>query len=365
MSALDRITIKGFKSIREQEIELKPLNVLIGANGAGKSNLIAVFRLLHQIIAGSLQLYVGRQGGAATLLHQGPKVTDELEISAWFGMNSYRCRLLPTQTKRFVFGEEVVAFHDSDNYEKPLEYQLGVGHEETRLEEPGKHERIAGYVLKAIRSWQIYHFHDTSESARLKQLGDLHDNRFLRPDGANLAAYLYLLQRTEKAYYRNIVDTIRMVAPFFAGFQLEPSRDNRRKIELTWQERGSDAYFNAHALSDGTLRFICLTTLLRQPPANLPTTILLDEPELGLHPFAINLLIDMLRSAACHTQLIVATQSTTLVNQLEPKEILVVDRVDGESAFRRLGEEEVAGWLDDYSLGELWEKNVFGGRPAA
>lgn len=122
--------------------------------------------------------------------------------------------------------------------------------------------------------------------------------------------------------------------------------------------------FGPHALSDGTLRFICLATLFLQPPEQLPATIVLDEPELGLHPYAIALLADMVRSAAQHTQVILATQSVTLVNQFEPEDILVVDRIQGKSAFRRLGKEEMASWLEDYGLGDLWEKNLLGGRPA-
>jgi len=217
--------------------------------------------------------------------------------------------------------------------------------------------------LKALQSWQVYHFHDTSEAAKVKQLGDIHDNLFLRPDASNLAAYLYMLRETEPEYYRNIVETIRMAAPFFGDFVLRPSPFNPEKIRLEWQERGSDVLFGPHALSDGTLRFICLTTLFLQPPDRLPATIVLDEPELGLHPYAIKLLADMVRSASEHTQVILATQSVTLVNQFSPEDILVVDRVQGETVFRHLSEEEIASWLEDYGLGDLWEKNLLGGRP--
>jgi predicted ATPase len=223
---------------------------------------------------------------------------------------------------------------------------------------------VAYYVLKALNSWQVYHFHDTSASARVKQTGDLHDNLFLRPDASNLAAYLYLLRETKQAYYRNIVETIRLAAPFFGDFVLRPSPFNPEKIRLEWQERGSDLLFGPHALSDGTLRFICLVTLFLQPPDRLPTTIVLDEPELGLHPYAIALLADMVHSASQHTQVILATQSVTLVNQFQPEDILVVDRDQGKTVFRRLAEEEMTAWLEDYDLGDLWEKNLLGGRPS-
>jgi predicted ATPase len=190
---------------------------------------------------------------------------------------------------------------------------------------------------------------------------DLDDNRFLRPQAENLAAFLYWMQQKEPNHFTNIQDTLRQIAPFFDEFRLAPSKLNESKIRLEWKEKGSDAYFNASSLSDGTLRFLCLTTLLLQPEP--PAMVLLDEPELGLHPAAINLLADLLSSAATRTQVIVATQSVTLVNQFEPDAIWTVDRQDNQSVFRHLSQQDMAAWLEDYGLGELWEKNVLGARP--
>ena len=136
---------------------------------------------------------------------------------------------------------------------------------------------------------------------------------------------------------------------------------NPEKIRLEWEEHGSDTFFDTSALSDGTLRFICLATLLLQP--NLPSVVLIDEPELGLHPAAIHVLAGMLQSASTRTQLLVATQSVTLVNQFELDEVWVVDRKEGESHFNHLKEADMSVWLEDYGLGELWEKNILGGRP--
>lgn len=326
MARLDRIRIAGFKSIRDQTVELRPLNVLIGANGSGKSNFIGAFRLLHEIAKERLQLYVARNGGADRLLHFGRKVTEELGLELVFGTALWRCVLVPTSSDSLTGNPEGSASVDA-----------------------------------ILESWQVYHFQDTSEAAKVKQTADLHDNTYLRPDAGNLAAFLYRLREIHPDAYRNIEDVIRMVAPFFGSFALQPDRLNRDKIRLEWQELGSDAYFDAHSLSDGTLRFICLATLLLQP--ELPSMVLLDEPELGLHPYAITVLVDLLRSAATRTQVVVSTQSVTLVKQLAPEDILVVDRENGASVFRRLTEGEIATWLDDYALGELWEKNVLGGRP--
>lgn len=365
MPQLDKIRVAGFKSVRDQEVELRPLNVLIGANGAGKSNFIAAFRLLNDILNENLQVAVGRAGGADRLLFFGRKQTDEILLRLQFGRNAYLCRLVPTADDSLVFQEEQVYFQGRD-HGTPYSESLGSGHKETALRRAASavsRVTIADHVVRAIESWKIYHFHDTSEAARVRQTGDLDDNERLRPDASNLAAFLYRLQETHAEVFQNIVDTIRLVAPFFGKFNLRPDPLNPRKIRLEWQENGSDAYFDAHDLSDGTLRFISLTTLLLQPKP--PTTILLDEPELGLHPYAITVLAELFRSAAERTQMLVSTQSVTLVNQLQPEDAIVVDRENRESVFRRFGEDEIAAWLDDYALGELWEKNVLGGRPSA
>lgn len=371
MPALERIAIYGFKSIREAEVTLDNLNLLIGANGSGKSNFIGLFRFLHELVNGQLGLYVGRAGGVDTFLHFGQKTTDMLKLHVDFlselpdRANSYECRLVPSQEDMFIFSDEIAFFHDRRNYEMPYATSLGSGHSESLLKASTPRSQVARFVNDAMKSWRIYHFHDTSETAKVKQTGDIDDNRFLRPDASNLAAYLYLLQEREPVAYRNIVGAIRLVAPFFRDFALRPSPLNPDKIRLEWQDESDlDAYFNAHSLSDGTLRFMSLTTLLLQPTNRLPSTILLDEPELGLHPYAIGVLAGLLRQAAQQTQVIVSTQSVTLVNHFAPEDLIVVGRANGQSSFHRLSAEAVETWLDEYGLGDLWEKNVLGGRPA-
>ena len=155
---------------------------------------------------------------------------------------------------------------------------------------------------------------------------------------------------------------VRLVAPFFDDFSLRPLPENKDLIKLEWMERNSDYPFLASHLSDGTLRFICLATVLLQPDP--PDLILIDEPELGLHPYALNILADLIKSASTKSQIVISTQSVSLVNQFEVEDILVVDRYNGETTIRRLVEEELVDWLNDYSLGELWEMNIFGGKPS-
>jgi predicted ATPase len=367
MRTLERITIMGFKSIRElRGFELRQLNVLVGANGAGKTNFISLFKLLNHLIDKRLQIFVAQSGGVNSFLHFGRKMTSQIEIDLEFGdtniANGYHVGLSPSTKGNFVIAWENCRFHNRTAYQNPLEYpSLGQGHEETRLPEAAGSAEPARYVMNTLLRWKVYHFHDTSENARVKQIGDIGDNAIFRPDAANLAAYLYFLQNQYPIHYQRIVETIRLVAPFFDDFVLRPLAENQNKIRLEWREKKSDDYFDASYLSDGTLRFICLTTLLLQP--SLPSLVIIDEPELGLHPYAINLLADMLHSASTKAQVIVSTQSVPLVNQFMPEDVIVVGREGDQSEFRRLNVENLVEWLEEYSLGELWEKNVIGGRP--
>lgn len=362
---LDRIKVKGFKSIKEMDLELSQLNVLIGANGAGKSNFIGVFRFLNQIIEKNLQVYVRQNGGANALLYFGRKVTDSIYLQLDFESVAYSVSLLPSANDSLFFWVETGSITKS-GLPEPFFEVLGRGQKESELDNPSLQNReismrIANRVLEVLKSWKVYHFHDTSESASVKLTSNINDNAFLRPDAANLAAFLYLLKEKQREYYERIVKVVQLAAPFFEDFILRPSPLNPETIRLEWKEKGSDDYFNASSISDGTLRFICLATLLLQP--NLPSTILIDEPELGLHPYAITLLAGLLESASVKSQIIISTQSVPLVNQFSPENIIVVDRKDNQSTFTPLKSRDLNLWLEDYSLGEIWEKNLIGGRP--
>ncbi len=362
MRTLKKLTIKNFKSIRDQTLELERLNIFIGANGSGKSNLIQVFRFLREIQQQNLATY-SLERGADSLLYFGRKASNFMEFFLEFVendlSNAYRIRLAPTDEGTLIVNREVVYFQDWQRFSEPTSEILSFGSKEATLCTSA--HGIANYVRRDLETYQLYHFHDTSETAAVKGIWEVEDNRFLRPQAENLAAFLYWLQEKNPDHFAMIQDTVRQIAPFFDEFRLAPSKLNEAKIRLEWKEKGSDAYFNASSLSDGTLRFICLTTLLLQP--QLPAVVLLDEPELGLHPAAITLLADLLSSAATRTQVIVATQSVNLVNQFEPEQIWTVDREDNQSVFRQLTRQNMDGWLDNYALGELWEKNVLGARP--
>ncbi len=363
MRTLEKLTIKRFKSIRDQELRLGRLNVFIGGNGSGKSNLIEIFRFLREIVSQNLAGYTAKKGGADTLLHFGRRRSPDLEVSVEFGegktSNSYRISLNGTDHDTLVVGHETAYYHDKKEYAQPYDYPVASNTKESELRQ--KDHICTRQILRDLENYRVYHFHDTSDTAPAKGNCDIEDNQFLQPQAENLAAFLYWMKQKKPDHFAIIEDTIRQIAPFFDQFRLTPSRLNEDKIRLEWREKGSDAYFNASSLSDGTLRFICLTTLLLQP--ELPTVVLLDEPELGLHPAAITVLADLLSSASERSQILVATQSVTLVNQFTPREVWTVDRDEQESVFRHLNGEDMSDWLEHYSLGELWEKNIFGARP--
>jgi predicted ATPase len=352
---ISHISIQGFKSIRECDLKLKDLNVLIGPNGAGKSNFVSFFRLVQQMLDGNMQLYVGKHGGPDAMLHFGRKKTEYLAAQISFGTNIYSFKLTPTVDNRFLFAKESFAFDQVVN----ADYS---GHFESMANEKATIQK--DHLLPGMQSWRVYHFHDTSDTALVKQRHGINVNDFLRSDARNLAAFLYLLKNQFSDHYQRIVKTIRLVAPFFGDFYLRPQPDNKEQIELEWIEKGEDIPFKAHLLSDGTLRFICLATVLLQPDEFQPETMLIDEPELGLHPFAVHLLASMLRSASKKRQVVISIQSPDLLNEFEVEDIVVADRQEGWTQLSRLDADSLATWLDEYSLGELWKKNILGGRPS-
>lgn len=366
MAKLSELTIKGYKSIRDLEgLKLTDLNILIGANGSGKSNFISIFKLLETIYQKKLQEYVIDHDGPDAILYYGRKVTKEINMEFYFDVNGYEFTLKPTLANKIKISNETLHFtgHISTFDGKPrypsrhLIQDVG---NEAKLKE--SNDQYAQYIKPAIESWRVYHFHDTSDTASVKQIHSTSDNLRLKPDAANLAAFLNRLKQRFPQNYSLIVKAIRLVAPFFDDFIF---REGEESIQLEWKEVGNpDTPFKAHVLSDGTLRFICLATLLLQPKYLMADTILIDEPELGLHPYALGVLADLIKLASEQTQLIISTQSAELINHFSANDIIVVDRVNNTSTFRRLDEDQLKDWLTDYSLGDLWKQNIIGGRPS-
>jgi predicted ATPase len=363
---LQRLILNGFKSIKTMDIELRPLNILIGANGAGKSNFVSFFKMLNEMMAGRLQQYIGTSGRAESLLHFGPKITLQIEAQLEFkvdnGIDTYVLRLFHAAGDTLIFAEEKLSFLQTD-YPSPRIDLLGAGHQETRIREAADGGMPTANTLRyLLNRCRVYHFHDTSSTAAVRQSCYIGDNRWLMPDAGNLAALLLRLrQKNGGSAYHRIVKTIRLIAPFFDDFDLEPDVSNR--VILNWREKDSDRVFGPHQFSDGTLRAICLTTLLLQPEDELPELIVVDEPELGLHPYALNVVAAMFGKASYHTQILISTQSSSFLDNFNPEDVIVVNREGKESQFKRLNPTELEAWLDEYSLGEVWEKNIIGGGP--
>ena len=365
MAALDYITVRGFKSIASIErLPLRRINVLIGANGSGKSNFIEAFSFLHAIRAEQLRAYVQRAGGADEILHFGSKFTEEMTIRISFEneLNQYEITLAASDTGELYPKSEYVYYWNKRAFPTPKSQSIHARDGEAGISDPSI-RRIGKYVNRHLDRWRLYHFHDTGPASPMKKAADVHDNRLLRPDGSNLAAFLYFLRQQHESSYDLIRRTVRLVAPFLNDFLLEPMSLNENKIRLEWRHVGSDAYFDASSLSDGSLRFIALATLLLQPVSCRPSVILLDEPELGLHPYAIAQLASLVKQASMETQIVIATQSPLLLDHFEPDHVLVADRRGGGTQLTRLESTRLAAWLADYSLGQLWEKNELGGRP--
>ena len=396
---LKKITISGFKSIKSlNSFELNPVNILIGANGAGKSNFIDFFRMLRAMLEfsiaelkdnPSLSAFIEEKGGMTNLLFNGPKTqTISTELLFNEGLNGYRFDLNITAAAGFMINNESCFYKDAPNGQ---EWKiLGGGYTRPRL--LNEHESRRGspknrynYIYNTIKAWQIYHFHDTSRLSGVRMPCNISDNRYFRFDASNLAAFLYSLKEGDygaqtsrrrsngnaaqcrlipnpaaKESYEQIVEAVKVIAPYFEDFVLVPPKEGKDDlIKLQWKQKGSDINMQAYHLSDGTLRFICLATALLQPDP--PALLLIDEPELGLHPEALNILAELIDLSKVHTQIIASTQSPTFADLFRPEDIVTVKREDGATVFERLDESALSGWLDNFTIGQLWRKNVIKG----
>ncbi|HTI68855.1 MAG TPA: AAA family ATPase [Candidatus Limnocylindria bacterium] len=342
------------------------MNVLIGANGSGKSNFLQFFRLLQNMMDfhKGLQNHVREKGGSDSFLFRGSKISQEFSAGLWLKDAVYRTTLRAAADKSmFLAREEILVLAPKGTHQEDLLISIlnREGQTESKLRHNTELTQLEKTIATTVKSWGFYHFHDTSANAGIMGPCNALDSHRLRSDAANISGFLRKIRDRHSSHYARIVETIRLAAPFFGEFVLDEVAPGQ--TQLLWQERYADPIFYPHQLSDGTLRFICLVTLLLQPTP--PSTLLIDEPELGLHPYAIELLAGLLREASTRCQLIVSTQSMQLVNELDPEDLIVVDRKDGETTFSRHNSEELATWLEEYSLGELWNKNVLGGRPQA
>ena len=379
---IESVRIKGFRSLADVELSgLGGATVLIGANGSGKSNLIRFFEMMSWMLRSRrLGEFVERHGGAGDQLHGGAQVTPRMEaeiaLCADAGRNDYRFVLAPAPPDRLVFAEEAFRFR-AKGYPPDADWQhLGSGHQEAAIVETAQGQdrfgnliphlsnvnpTTARVIVHLLRSCSIHQFHDTSDTSRFKILWDVTDNNSLHTDGGNLAAVLLRLEREDVRRFDLICRHVQRVLPVFDRFDLE---ETYGKVALRWKAKGYEKTFGAHFTSDGSLRFFALVTLLNLPPEMLPDLLLLDEPEIGLHPAAIALIGGMIGSLAEERQVIVATQSPLLVDAFDLDEFFVLEAPDGQTKVHRLEPDRYRAWLEaDFTPGDLWLKNLLGGRP--
>ncbi|KPA14227.1 recombinase RecF [Candidatus Magnetomorum sp. HK-1] len=363
---LTNVKIKGFKSISDQSIDLGKINILIGANGAGKSNFISFFKMMNQMISGKLQLFIGISGGADSLLFYASKLTTQIEGEISFSDQSasytYKKQLIQTAQDTLIFKNESLLLLERDSQFKKIWESSDSGYKESMLSENPENQ-LCRQFKQIMAQCKYFQFHDTSETAKIKRNVYINDNLELHSDAGNLAAILYTLKHVNTAYYKRIVSTLQQIMPFFGDFALEENKLNKHQIVLNWKESRSDLIFGPYQLSDGSLRLMALVTLLMQPEEDMPETIIIDEPELGLHPHAIETIISLIRYASRYSQIIIATQSSEMLDYFGLDEIIITDRTDQQTIFKRLDENKLKEWIKEYSMSELWRKNVIGGGP--
>lgn len=364
---LSKVTIGGYKSISYDKpitLQLNDVNILLGANGAGKSNIISFFRMLGYMMSKSFGVYVERSGTANSLLHYGSKKTPvmfgTLEFNDNKSIDSYHFSLSNAAPDRLIITEENIKYHRKTE-NKPYEVLLEPNFRESALAD--SKDAVAKSIFWMLAYCKVYQFHDSSSEGPLRQACPVDTANYLQSHGNNLPSFLLFLRENYGDSYKRIVDYVRDVVPQFQDFYLEP---NNKTISLRWIDNSATDYrFTAHQFSDGSIRFIALATLLLQPAKTMPDVIILDEPELGLHPYAISQLAEMIKDASIHAQVIVATQSKDLVDHFDIENVSVVemDEKTQSTTISHLNQEDYKLWLEHYTVSELWDKNIIGGRP--
>ena len=349
-----RIAVQGFKSLKHCDIALGNMNVLIGPNGAGKSSFLELFSFLQHIVTGRLQTYTSKHGGPDALLSFGQKKTNELCVDVSFtNQRSYHLSLQPTLDNHFMFTKSAVQDALATS---PLDIPG-----DSEFTTSPKLDLKFSDIVEEMKSWHPVHCNDTGDAAPIKQRQPINDNLYLRSNGSNLAPILYRLLKHHSESYTRIVRTLRLAVPFFTDFHLRPCTGNPEQIELEWTEKGEEIPLKAHQLSDSTLRFMSLTTLLLLPEELQPPTIIIDEPELGLSPAALQVLCALLHSISHSRQIILATQSLALVETCAPEDLIVAERSDLGTLLYHPKSSDLKGWLLGGSLEDLWPTNLLEG----
>lgn len=364
---LRNISLKGFKSFSSDEginLSLGDINILLGANGAGKSNFLSFFKMLAAMTERRFQNYIATSGTAELFLYYGVKKTKKIEISFSFedekDIVKYDIDLTYAIPDKLIIDQE--AFSGIRSWEG-----LSVERRMINLLEPDLLDgRIPELVPfnQLLSNCKVFQFHDTTPESQMRLTSHIDNADYLQSNGGNLSAYLYWMKENNAVYYDRIVAYIREIMPQFGDFYFQPNAAGY--VMLKWRDNTANDYIQLpQQISDGTLRFMALATLLLQPSDKMPSVIILDEPELGLHPSAISQLAEMVKQASQYAQIILATQSPQLADEFTPSQIIIVERDEEKASTtaHHLDEERLKEWIEQYSISELWDKNVLGGRP--
>lgn len=368
---LQEVIIKGYKSISSDvplHLTLKKINVILGANGSGKSNIISFFKMLNYMMSGSLQSFIESNGGSQSFLHYGSKKTQNILASLIFKSSKFHDKYdftlsYATPDKLIITSEE--AEYQNGKCSSPKKIKLETDFKESVLSHK-QEDRTLAVIKKILSNCKVYQFHDSSQTAAIRNSCPKDVDNYLQAEANNLAAFLLRIKNEFPDNYENIVSYVKLVVPQFQDFILEPNKVGN--VMLKWRDNSATDYiFLPNQFSDGSIRFIALATLLLQPKQTMPSVIIIDEPELGLHPYAITQLAEMIKEASNSTQVIIATQSPYLIDEFSANDIIVVESLKEEgyshTQIKRLDKKELNEWLDDYTISDLWDKNIIGGRP--
>lgn len=350
---VNKIRIQGYKSFRDSSVDLGNLNLLIGSNGAGKSNFLSLFELLNNAFERRLVSYVATIGGVDKLLFQGRKATEKIDIKLLMNDNSYELILQEADGKLLVAEEKLGSDEDIVSINSYAHETTIKNYNETTL---------GACIKKYLSDIRKFHFHDTGRrSPFASECHVINDAYTLYSNGENIAPILFRIQREKPILYQRIIKIIQSIAPYFSDFYFNVSPADT--LRLQWRDKYSEMIYGPNDLSDGTIRFIALVTLFMQPV--LPSVVVIDEPELGLHPVAIQKLAGLMSAASKKgCQIIAATQSADLIGNFSPENVMTVDQEDGQTIINRLSNEDLGHWLNDYTLGDLWKQNIIkGGQP--
>jgi predicted ATPase len=376
-SRLQSVSIEGFKSIRSlKDFSLNPgLNVLIGANGAGKSNFLNFFHLLKHMDERELDQYVKKMGRADSFFFQGASVTKEIKARLSLEFLEFSFTLLPTldgsliveSTRMSSVRRELSETCKPPDPSDVKNQALGAKFDDLKgVSAPPNPAVPYGSIGEFLELCQICDFRDTAPFSSLRKDASVCNDKKFLADGSNLPAFLLSLQKGESGVYRKIRTAVKLIMPGFDDFALEPEENealNDKFVRLRWRQKGSGHLFQPWQMSDGSLRFLALSVALLQP--NPPTLIVIDAPELSLHPESLATLAGFMHEAAYNSQLIVTTQSPDLLNAMEPEDVVTVNMRNGESIFERLNRADLADWLNDYTIGDLWWKKVIQAGPTS